>query len=54
MKKQDVESILLANWYFIKCKMESSSKDKTELARLYLVSKIDKALIERSKLKSIN
>jgi hypothetical protein len=48
--KQDVDSILLANWYLIKCKMERPSCPKTELARKYLVSKINKALFERTKL----
>lgn len=52
MNKQDVDSILLANWYFIKCKMESPSDGKTELARKYLVAKIGKALIDRSKVRS--
>lgn len=52
MSKQDVDSILLANWYFIKCKMESPSGGKTELARQYLVAKIRKALIDRSMVRS--
>jgi hypothetical protein len=52
MNKQDVDSILLANWYFIKCKMDSPSDSKTELARKYLVAKIGKALIDRSKVRS--
>jgi hypothetical protein len=47
--KQDVDSILLANWYLIKCKMEKPSCPKTELARKYLVAKINKALFERTK-----
>jgi hypothetical protein len=46
--KQDVDSILLANWYFTKCKIEGNScAKKTELARKYLVTKIQKALFER-------
>ena len=48
--KQDVDSILLANWYFIRCKIESPLGDKTELARKYLVSKVGNALTKRRKL----
>jgi SsrA-binding protein len=45
--KQDVDSILLANWYFTKCKIEGNScAKKTELARKYLVTKIQKALLK--------
>ncbi len=46
--KQDVDSILLANWYFIKCKFDNPSCNKTELARQYLVAKIGKALCDRT------
>jgi|688.fasta_scaffold1862083_1 hypothetical protein len=45
--KQDIDSILLANYYFIKCKVENPSCHKTELARKYLVAKISKALSDR-------
>jgi hypothetical protein len=45
--KQDVDSILLANYYFIKCKLENPLCNKTELARKYLSSKIKLALSER-------
>lgn len=51
--KQDVDSILLANWYLIKCKMEKPSCHKTELARKYLVAKVKKALFERTKLTEV-
>ena len=51
--KQDVDSILLANYYFIKCKVEKPYCHKTELARKYLVAKIKGALSDRkSKLES--
>jgi hypothetical protein len=51
--KQDVDSILLANWYFMKCKIEGNScAKKTELARKFLVTKIQKALSEREKSQS--
>ena len=48
--KKDVDSILLTNWYLIKCKIESPFCSKTELARKYLVAKVNKALFERAKL----
>ena len=47
--KQDVDSILLANWYLIKCKFDNPKcNNKTELARQYLVAKIRKALCDRT------
>jgi hypothetical protein len=48
--KKDVDSILLTNWYLIKCKIENPSCPKTELARKYLAAKINKALFERNQL----
>lgn len=50
MGKEDIDSILLANWYFTKCKIESPSSDKTELARKYLTQKVNVALFERTKI----
>jgi hypothetical protein len=50
MKKEDIDSILLANWYFTKCRIENPSSDKTELARKYLTQKVNKALSERTKI----
>lgn len=52
MNKADIQSILIANTYFTKCKLEKNCcLDKTELARKYLVKSIvksiDKVLIER-------
>lgn len=49
--KHDIDSILLANWYFIKCKVESPSGSKTELARKYLISKVGNALSRRKRIK---
>lgn len=46
--KQDIDSILLANWYFTKCKIDNPKCKKTELARKYLTSVISKALSDRS------
>lgn len=54
MKKEDIDSILLANWYFTKCRIESPSSDKTELARKYLTQKVNRALFERTNNKSIS
>jgi hypothetical protein len=47
VEKQVIDSILLANSYLISCKMRDCSK--SELARKYLVSKIEKALLEKRK-----
>ena len=55
MDKTEIESILLANWYFTTCKLSVSNPqkcEKTELARKYLLNKIKKALIERSLIKT--
>ncbi len=49
--KQDIDSILLANWYLITCKVENKSDDSLDVARKYLVSKIKNALSRRSKAK---
>lgn len=49
--KQDVNSILLANYYFMMCKIDNPDCKETELARKYLTSKIEKALSDRSKKK---
>ena len=46
--KQDIDSILLANWYLVNCKLDTTMcAKKTELARKYLVAKIQKALSDR-------
>lgn len=52
MKKEDIDSILLANWYFTKCRIETPSSDRTELARKYLTQKVNKVLFERTKVSS--
>lgn len=49
MTKKDIDSILLANWYFTKCKMEDPNCHKTELARKYLIDKIGRVLSDRIK-----
>lgn len=51
MDKTEIESILLANWYFTTCKLSVSNPhkcEKTDLAKKYLINKIKKALTEKS------
>lgn len=48
--KQDIDSILIANYYLIKCKLENPSCQKTSVARQYLTAIIKKALIDRTTL----
>ncbi len=48
MDKQEIESILLANYYFTTCRLCKPSCEKTELARKYLTNRIRKALTEKS------
>jgi hypothetical protein len=46
MDKKYIDSILLANRYFINCKIENLSISKTELARKYLLNRVKSALNE--------
>ena len=50
MNKADIDSILLANWYFTKLKIEKPNCNKTELARKYLVNKVNLVLNQRTEL----
>lgn len=50
MEKQEVNSILLANFYFLKCKFENPLCVKTDLARRFLTRKIRKALNKKIRL----
>lgn len=50
IEKQEVNSILLANFYFLKCRFENPSCTKTDLARRFLIRKIKKALSRKIKL----
>lgn len=52
MNKEEIESILLANWYFTTCRLCKPSCEKTELARKYLTDKIRKALINKNQKKT--
>lgn len=46
--KRNIDLILLANWYLIKCKIEKPESQKIELARKYLFIKVKKVLSEMS------
>ena len=46
VEKPEVDSILRANCYFMKCKFGNNC-EKSELARKYLTSLIKKALCQR-------
>jgi len=46
MSKQEIDSVLLANWYFVRCKFEKPMCPKTELAKKFLTSIIKKILIK--------
>jgi hypothetical protein len=54
MRREDIDSILLANWYFTKCSIENPSSNKTELARKYLTQKVNKALFDRTIMSNSN
>lgn len=45
MRKTEIDSILLVNWYFTTCKLAKPSCPKTEMVRRYLLKKVNKALI---------
>lgn len=47
MEKRDIDSILLANFYFIKCKFERPDCPKTEIAKKFLLNKIKDILFRR-------
>jgi len=50
MRKQEIDSILIANYYFTKCRIESPTSDRTELARKYLFNIVGRAIVNRKKL----
>jgi len=55
MDKTEIDSILVANWYFTSCKLSVSNHhncEKTQLAKKYLLNKIKKALTEKSQVKT--
>jgi hypothetical protein len=47
MRKADIDSILLVNWYFTTRKLTSPLCPKTEMIRKYLLKKVNKTLINR-------
>lgn len=50
--KSELDSILVANWYLIKCKFDEKKNSESEkIARLYLTNKINKVLTQRKTLK---
>jgi hypothetical protein len=48
MNKPEVDSILLANLYLTKCKLDDCEPKRIDIARKYLTNKINKVLVERS------
>ena len=50
MDKQELNSILLANFYFLKCRFENPICSKTDLARKFLSRKIKRALNKKIRL----
>ena len=49
MRKTEIDSILLVNWYFTTCKLTKPSCPKTEMVRRYLLEKVNKALVSNDK-----
>lgn len=49
MRKTEIDSILLVNWYFTTCKLTKPSCPKTEMVRKYLLEKVNKALVSNKK-----
>jgi hypothetical protein len=54
MSKQELDDILLVNWYFIKCKMERPCCKKTILAGKFLDFIIKKVLTKKVKTSNDN
>ena len=49
MRKTEIDSILLVNWYFTTCKLTKPSCPRTEMVRKYLLQKVNKALVSNDK-----
>ena len=47
MRKTEIDSILLVNWYFTTCKLNKPFCPRTEMVRKYLLKKVDKALVKK-------
>jgi len=47
MKKAEIDSILLVNWYFTSCKLSKPLSPSTELVRKYLVKRVSNALVKK-------
>lgn len=54
MSKDELDDILLANWYFIKCKMEKPRCKKTFIAGKFLDCIIKKVLTKKVKTSNDN
>ena len=49
-EKPDVDTILTANWYLLKCKLNDNCCSESDLARKYLTTLISKSLKERAEI----
>lgn len=49
MSKKELDDILLANWYYVKCEFEKPECQKTKLARKFLACVIKKVLTRKDK-----
>ena len=54
MSKNELDDILLANWYFIKCKIEKPTCQKTFIAGKFLDCIIKKVLTKKVKTSNDN
>jgi hypothetical protein len=48
--KKEIDSIIIANWYLTKCKIENPLSLKTELAKKYLNEKIKNLLSDKKQI----
>lgn len=46
MRKTEIDSILLVNWYFTNCKLSRPLCPRTEMFRKYLLKRVNKALVK--------
>jgi len=48
LTKDEIDNIILANTYFIKCQLDNRQCEKTQTAKKYLLQKIKKILAKVS------